>query len=126
MDFVGRESGGDLGGRANASGIHQNLAPEEADEIGKGKQAGESWGVAAEQQRTREGATKQISWNAESRDANGSESAATGTSGSASRIIRHRSRFHPNGLRFRNLWRLTAAEDVSNYSCVHRCALYIM
>lgn len=40
MDFVGRESGGDLGGRANAGGIHQKLAPEEAEEIGKGKRAG--------------------------------------------------------------------------------------
>lgn len=79
---------GDLGGRANAGGIHQNLTPEEADEIGKGKQAGDSWGVVAKQQRTREGATKQIGWNAESRDANGSESAAMATSGNPSRIIR--------------------------------------
>lgn len=35
MNFVGRESRGDLGGRPNVSDIHQNLTPEEADEIGK-------------------------------------------------------------------------------------------
>lgn len=33
--FVGRESGGDLGGRSNVSDIHQNLTPEEADETEK-------------------------------------------------------------------------------------------
>lgn len=48
MNFVGKESRTDLGGRPNVSDIHQTLTPEEADEIGKWKRAGDSWGFAGE------------------------------------------------------------------------------
>lgn len=60
MNFGGGESGGDLGGRPNVSDIHQNLTPEEADEIGKSKRAGNSWGSEGRPQTRGKGRTKQI------------------------------------------------------------------
>lgn len=85
--------------------------------LGKGNKQGDSWGVAAQQRRTREGAT-----NAESRDASGSER----RHGDQPEPEWDHPSPEPNGLRLRNLRRLAAAEDGSDYSCVHRCALHVI